>query len=201
MAERNRNYISDLQMIIENHVVDKKARETIDRLIDRIKRFQLSKCESKDKNREMVGTSVEPGVSMISGILDPTPESLDPAIHFRADEYNDEESLGIDDFRLIQIKIQFLNSDYVIIDEALFATNNVKQAVYDYLRKSAYIKKIGLYVNQKEIFLYSSKNGSLSVPVLDENMRGKKRLDEGVQGQLVKFYEEQIKQTMIELTG
>ena len=88
----------------------------------------------------------------------------------------------------------------MVIDEALFAVNNIRQAVYDYLCRGAFIKKIGLYVNEKDIFLYSSKNSSLSVAVLTPEMRKVKGLDKGVQGQLVTFYEEQIKKTMIELS-
>ena len=62
------------------------------------------------------------------------------------------------------------------------------------------IKKIGLYVNEKDVFLYSSKNTSLSVPVLTPEMRKIKKLNQGVQGQLITFYEEQIRKIMIELS-
>ena len=86
------------------------------------------------------------------------------------------------------------------MDEALFAVGNVKQAVYDYLNKRAYIKKIGLYMNGKDVFLFSSKNASLSVAVLTEQMKKVKRLDVGTQGALVEFYEEKIRKTMIEFT-
>ena len=135
-----------------------------------------------------------------TGEIDPTPESLDPNIRFKVTDYNDGVLVSVEDMQRIQIKIQFLNKNHVVVDEALFAVNNVRQAVYDYLCRGAFIKKIGLYVNEKDIFLYSSKNASLSVAVLTPEMRKIKNLDKGVQGQLVAFYEEQIKKIMIELS-
>ena len=137
---------------------------------------------------------------LFSGYIDPTPESLDPAIGFLAEDYNDGTIVTAEDLSHIQIKIQFQNKDEVIVDEALFAVGNVKQAVYDYLNKRAYVKKIGLYMNGKDVFLYSSKNASLSVAVLTEQMKKVKRLDVGTQGALVEFYEEKIRKTMIEFT-
>ncbi len=67
--------------------------------------------------------------------------------------------------------------------------------------RHAYIKKIGLYMNEKEVFLFTSKNGSLTIPVLDEKMRRIKHLDEGIQGEIVEFYEEKMKKLMVELAG
>lgn len=194
--------IEDLEQIMDNHMVDKEARRKLEELQQKIKYFREQDLFKGETGREeaVKPTYAPQGITEITGEIDPTPESLDPSINFKATEYNDGQMVSVEDMQRIQIKIQFLNQNHVITDEALFATSNVRQAVYDYLSKRAFIKKIGLYVNEKDIFLYSSKNASLSVSVLTPEMRKVKRLNQGIQGQLVTFYEEQIKKIMIELS-
>ena len=193
--------LEDLGQIMDNHIVDNLARRKLEELMQKIKYFseqELFKDEVGQAESTLGATQIVP--YHFTGEIDPTPESLDPNIHFKATEYNDGTLVTVEDMQRIQIKIQFLNKNHVVVDEALFAVNNVRQAVYDYLCRGAFIKKIGLYVNEKDIFLYSSKNASLSVAVLTPEMRKIKNLDKGVQGQLVAFYEEQIKKIMIELS-
>ena len=192
--------LEDLRQIMDNHIVDKAAKRKLEELMQKIKYFaeqELFKDEVSHTEQVQSFTSMQ---SRFSGEIDPTPESLDPNIRFKATDYNDGVLVSVEDMQRIQIKIQFLNQNHVVVDEALFAVNNIRQAVYDYLCRGAFIKKIGLYVSEKDIFLYSSKNSSLSVAVLTPEMRKIKNLDKGVQGQLVTFYEEQIKKTMIELS-
>ena len=192
--------LEDLRQIMDNHIVDKAAKRKLEELMQKIKYFaeqELFKDEVLHTEQVQSFTSMQ---SRFSGEIDPTPESLDPNIRFKATDYNDGVLVSVEDMQRIQIKIQFLNQNHVVVDEALFAVNNIRQAVYDYLCRGAFIKKIGLYVSEKDIFLYSSKNSSLSVAVLTPEMRKIKNLDKGVQGQLVTFYEEQIKKTMIELS-
>lgn len=192
--------LEDLRQIMDNHIVDKAAKRKLEELMQKIKYFaeqDLFKDEVSHTEQVQSFTSMQ---SRFSGEIDPTPESLDPNIRFKATDYNDGVLVSVEDMQRIQIKIQFLNQNHVVVDEALFAVNNIRQAVYDYLCRGAFIKKIGLYVREKDIFLYSSKNSSLSVAVLTPEMRKIKNLDKGVQGQLVTFYEEQIKKTMIELS-
>ena len=192
--------LEDLRQIMDNHIVDKAAKRKLEELMQKIKYFaeeDLFKEEVSHTEQVQSFTSMQ---SRFSGEIDPTPESLDPNIRFKATDYNDGVLVSVEDMQRIQIKIQFLNQNHVVVDEALFAVNNIRQAVYDYLCRGAFIKKIGLYVSEKDIFLYSSKNASLSVAVLTPEMRKIKNLDKGVQGQLVTFYEEQIKKTMIELS-
>lgn len=193
--------LEDLGQIMDNHMVEKNARKKLEELQQRIRYFGEQDLFKEEHIAEevMPPTFIKRPI-MMTGEIDPTPESLDPSINFKATEYNDGQMVSVEDMQRIQIKIQFLNQNHVITDEALFATSNVRQAVYDYLCKRAFIKKIGLYVNEKDIFLFSSKNASLSVAVLTPEMRKVKRLNQGVQGQLVTFYEEQIKKIMIELS-
>ena len=192
--------LEDLGQIMDNHIVDKAAKRKLEELMQKIKYFAEQDLFKEEVSHTEQVQSFTPMQSRFSGEIDPTPESLDPNIRFKATDYNDGVLVSVEDMQRIQIKIQFLNQNHVVIDEALFAVNNIRQAVYDYLCRGAFIKKIGLYVNEKDIFLYSSKNASLSVAVLTPEMRKVKGLDKGVQGQLVTFYEEQIKKTMIELS-
>lgn len=193
--------LEDLGQIMDNHMVEKNARKKLEELQQRIRYFgEQDLFKEESITEEVIPQAFIKQPIMMTGEIDPTPESLDPSIHFKATEYNDGQMVSVEDMQRIQIKIQFLNQNHVITDEALFATSNVRQAVYDYLCKRAFIKKIGLYVNEKDIFLFSSKNASLSVAVLTPEMRKVKRLNQGVQGQLVTFYEEQIKKIMIELS-
>lgn len=193
--------LEDLGQIMDNHMVEKNARKKLEELQQRIRYFgEQDLFKEESITEKVIPQAFIKQPIMMTGEIDPTPGSLDPSIHFKATEYNDGQMVSVEDMQRIQIKIQFLNQNHVITDEALFATSNVRQAVYDYLCKRAFIKKIGLYVNEKDIFLFSSKNASLSVAVLTPEMRKVKRLNQGVQGQLVTFYEEQIKKIMIELS-
>lgn len=193
--------LEDLGQIMDNHIVDGKAKRKLEELMQKIRYFaEQGLFKEEMSHSEQMHPYMPASQRQITGELDPTPESLDPNIRFKATDYNDGMLVSVEDMQHIQIKIQFLNQNHVIVDEALFAVNNIRQAVYDYLCRGAFIKKIGLYVNEKDIFLYSSKNASLSVAVLTPEMRKIKNLDKGVQGQLVTFYEEQIKKTMIELS-
>ena len=220
MEEKSRNYIEDLELLMSHHIVEKRAKEMVQELVQRIKYFSDEKMFEKESakvqdsnNSVNVGASFESQVSRneqvqlqfnyqprMTGMVDITPESIDPAIAFSAEDYNDEATITADDLSHIQIKIQFQNKDRVIVDEALFTVMNVKRAVYDYLNRDAFIKKIGLYINGKDVFLYSSKNGSLSVPVLTEQMKRIKKLNQGTQGELIEFYEDKIRRIMIGFT-
>lgn len=193
--------LEDLEQIMDNHMVESNAKRKLEELQQKIKYFgEQGLFEEEPTVDETIPPEVIRKPFIMTGEIDPTPESLDPSINFKATEYNDGQMVSVEDMQRIQIKIQFLNQNHVITDEALFATSNIRQAVYDYLCKRAFIKKIGLHVNEKDIFLYSSKNASLSVAVLTPEIRKVKRLNQGVQGQLVTFYEEQIKKIMIELS-
>ncbi len=113
---------------------------------------------------------------------------------------NDGRLVGFEDFSRLMIKMQCLDANEVLVDEAIYATGNIKAAVKEYLSRRAYVKRIGLLADTKEIYLYASRNGALSVPILTEQIKKIKGIDEGAEAQLVQFYEEQIKKLMIELS-
>lgn len=206
MEEKSRNYVDDLELLMSHHIVEKRAKDMLQDLIQRIRYFSDEKLFEENGKVESIAKNEEEAVHMrmqptrMSGFIDITPESVDPAIGFMAEDYNDGVIITAEDLSHIQIKIQFQNKERVIVDEALFTVANVKRAVYDYLNRDAFIKKIGLYINGKDVFLYSSKNGSLSVAVLTEQMKRIKKLNQGTQGELIEFYEEKIRKTMIEFT-
>lgn len=183
MNEKNHNYISDLEIILEHHIVDEKAKEDILECIHKMKCFNDANITT---NKEEPAEMLEKGTKTFPNFFD-------------VKNYNDQLSVTTEDLSNIQIKIQFLNKECNVLDEALFSTSNMKRAVFDYLNRKAYIKKIGLYMNNKDIFLYSSKNGSTSVMVLCDDIRKIKNLDQGIQGKLVDFYEEKIREVMIEM--
>lgn len=192
MEEKNLSYIDDLELLLSHHIVDKKAKDRLVELIHKIKYFADEKTFEK-------GEMVKEKEVTVTGHIDLTPKVNEVQIF--PEDHNDENIVTADDMAKVQIKIQFLNKDHVIVDEALFVVSNVKKAVFDYLNKDAYIKKIGLMVNEKDVFLYSSKNGSLSVPLLTEQVKRIKGLNRGTQGELIEFYEDKIKRTMIEFTS
>lgn len=178
MNERGRNYIDDLELIIKHHVVNEKAKNVLQELIYRIQGFSDEQVLEEDNQDE----------------------KKDNDVYLQAKDYKTMTAVETEDSSYIQIKIQFQNKDYAIIDEAIFAVGNVKKAVYDYLKGDSYIKKIGVRMKEKDVFLYSSKNASLSVPILTEEIKRIKNLDAGMQGQIIAFYEDQIGKIMIELT-
>lgn len=154
----NEKYLDSLNLILENHMVDKKAKERIKDLIHRIKFFLEPELVEEEQSEGLVITPK--------------------------------------DFEEAQIKIQFSNDSGEVTDEATFACSNIQKAVADYMNKSAYIKKIGLKLKDKEIYLYGAKAGSLSVLLLTDKKKEIRGVAEGVQSQLVDFYVEQIKKLM-----
>ena len=184
---------------MSHHIVEPRAKDMLQELIQKIRYFNDEK--QFEKNMPIVQEKEEEvQLTKMSGLLDATPETVDMAVAFSLEEYNDGVAITADDLSHIQIKIQFQNKERVIVDEALFAVANAKRATYDYLNRDAFIKKIGLYMNGKDVFLFSSKNGSLSVPVLTEQMKNIKKLNQGMQGELIEFYEDKIRKIMIEFT-
>lgn len=177
MNEQSQKYIDDLELIIQHHAVNKKARNALQDLIQKIK-FFAGKEDTKDEIKAEKNEDV----------------------YLPAKDCKELNALIVEEHGNIQVKIQFQNKENIIIDEALFAVSNLKKAVSDYLKRKAYIKKIGISMSGKDVFLYASKNESLSVTVLTMEMKKIKYVELGIQEQLIDFYEDQIKNIMIELT-
>lgn len=97
-SEKNLNYLGDLQIILDNHVICSEAKEKIGQLQEEIRYFHGKEEEA---------------------------------------EYIEETPV---DFLGAKVIIQFLKEEKVI-DEALFTSENLEQAVYDYLTRKAEVKK------------------------------------------------------------
>lgn len=97
-SEKNLNYLGDLQIILDNHVIYSEAKEKIGQLQEEIRYFHGKEEEA---------------------------------------EYIEETPV---DFLGAKVIIQFLKEEKVI-DEALFTSENLEQAVYDYLTRKAEVKK------------------------------------------------------------
>ena len=53
---------------------------------------------------------------------------------------------------MMQIVVQILNQDREVVDEAVYAGNNIKQALYDYSTRDAVIKRLGFRNNGQDMF-------------------------------------------------
>lgn len=139
--ESNEGYISDLKLIIDNHIVDAGAKEDLDELIRKIREF--NKRESDDK--------------MVDEVQQKLPaEVVAPVPSFDGTGYV-PQMYGMPAFPVVnqgimQIVIQILNQDREIVDEALYAGDNIRQALYDYSTKDAYIKRLGFRNNGTDVF-------------------------------------------------
>lgn len=91
----------------------------------------------------------------------------------------------------VPIKIQIVDEDGAIEDEATFAGTNLLSAVSGYMKQSAYIKKLGVIIDGKEEYLFIARNGLVPVALLNPE-------DEG---EVLRGYEKSILRTMIHLTG
>lgn len=127
-SEKNLNYLGDLQIILDNHVISSEAKEKIGQLQEEIRYFHGKEEEA---------------------------------------EYIEETPV---DFLGAKVIIQFLKEEKVK-DEALFTSENLEQAVYDYLTRKAEVKKIGIDRNGERVFLFICRNGSVSIPVINRKMK------------------------------
>ena len=141
IRESNEGYINDLKLIIDNHIVDAGAKEDLEELIRKISKFNQRK--SDDKATEEVQQK-QPA------------EVLAQVSSFDRAEYV-PQMYGMPAFPvmnqgMMQIVIQILNQDREIVDEALYAGDNIRQALYDYSTKDAYIKRLGFRNNGTDVF-------------------------------------------------
>ena len=156
------DYQENLQLILENHVTDEKAKDKLCDLITKLKYFLEPEIREAEKENGIV--------------------------------------IMPKDFEEAKIKIRFQDRNIEVTDEAIFASGNLKQAVSDYMSRPASMKKIGLILNEKEIYLFGAKEGAVSIPLLNDKTKEMRGLNDGVVGQMVSFYEEQMKREMTDYT-
>ena len=149
MNEKYRNYVDDLELIINNHMVDADARERVQELILRMKTFHEElKEEEKEPEPEAVEEIKQEEKQVVSHPVQPVVERQwiqQPAmIPFSI-------PMGMNQGTM-QVVIQILNQNMEVLDEALYAGNNIKQALYDFETRDASIKRLGLRNNGTDVF-------------------------------------------------
>lgn len=136
IAENNEPYIDDLNLIIENHIVDDEARTELVALKQKILDFH--KKELPEPKKEAASTKQD----MVTI----------PMMNFGMYPQMGMPMIPMVNQGMMQIVIQILNEDREIVDEALYAGQNMKQAFLDYQHRDGYIKRIGFRNNGQDVF-------------------------------------------------
>lgn len=185
MEKKSGSYADDLGLILENHIVDSNAREELYALTEYINGFGESDNAEYDNPEHKIESS---------------------SLQYRNNtctvdlyQMNDMQVISSEDVGYVQLKVQFQNENYETMDEATFIPDNIAQAVYDYMNRDAYVKKIGFCMNEKDVFVFAIINDGESVRLLTDEIKRQKQIDEGLIGQLVNLYEEKIEKVMKEI--
>ena len=185
MEKKGGSYADDLGLILENHIVDCNAREELYALTEYINGFGESDNAEYDNPEQKIESS---------------------SLQYRNNtctvdlyQMNDMRVISSEDVGYVQLKVQFQNENYETMDEATFIPDNIAQAVYDYMNRDAYVRKIGFCMNEKDVFVFAIINDGESVRLLTDEIKRQKQIDEGLIGQLVNLYEEKIEKVMKEI--
>lgn len=185
MEKKGGSYADDLGLILENHIVDCNAREELYALTEYINGFGESDNAEYDNPEQKIESS---------------------SLQYRNNtctvdlyQMNDMRVISSEDVGYVQLKVQFQNENYETMDEATFIPDNIAQAVYDYMNRDAYVRKIGFCINEKDVFVFAIINDGESVRLLTDEIKRQKQIDEGLIGQLVNLYEEKIEKAMKEI--
>lgn len=130
IAEDNEAYCSDIELIISNHIVDAGAKDDLEKLIADIKHFHEK--EETTLQTEVISEPVE--------VLPQMPVQ------------------GATQNNYMQIVIQLLDGKREVIDEALYASDNIRQALLDFERKDACVKRLGFRNNGVDVFCKEEVN-------------------------------------------
>lgn len=185
MEKKGGSYADDLGLILENHIVDSNAREELYALTEYINGFGESDNAEYDNPEQKIESS-----SLQYGNNNCTVDLY---------QMNDMRVISSEDVGYVQLKVQFQNENYETMDEATFIPDNIAHAVYDYMNRDAYVKKIGFCMNEKDVFVFVIINDGESVRLLTDEIKRQKQIDEGLIGQLVNLYEEKIEKVMKEI--
>jgi len=142
VKEKHGNYIDDLNLIMDNHICDEAARADLTELIQKIKDFNKP-AEVKEVKKEEVEV-LPPRQSFEMYQVMPQMYGM-PMMPMNVNQ-------GV-----MQIVIQILNKELEVVDEALYASGNINQALFDYQSKGGYIKRLGFRNNGQDIFCKEEK--------------------------------------------
>lgn len=134
------SYVNDIELIIANHVVDEDARLELEELEARITHFHVKKEPEKLVVSEEEKLPISPTYDL------PLPMYCFPQAAMPVPQ------IPVVNQGMMQIVVQILNQDREVVDEAVYAGNNIKQALYDYSTRDAVIKRLGFRNNGQDMF-------------------------------------------------
>ena len=134
VKECNANYLSDIDLILNNHIVDAGAKDDLEQLKGEIEHFH-KKVEIVD-DPVAICEQIE-NLSQITRQVVPQ--------EFTQNNY-------------LQLVIQLLDDKREVVDEALYASENISQALFDFERKDACIKRLGFRNNGVDVFYKEEVN-------------------------------------------
>lgn len=135
ICEKNQIYLEDIVLILNNHIADEEAKNDLLELKQKIAKFHQIKEPAEIQTIE---PKEEPVIVM-------------PNLSYSA--YNPQPfKMPVYPGGVMQIVVQILNQNHEVIDEALYAGGNIKQALYDYEEKDAQIKRLGFRSNGTDFF-------------------------------------------------
>ncbi len=134
------NYLADVDMILKNHIVVDEARTQLMELQQSMEHFRK---EEKQADIVVVEKEAEEIVSTPPLVQIPMFQAIQP-------QYVQQN--------MMQIVVQILDDKHEVLDEALYAGDNIRQALLDYERKDAYIKRLGFRNNGVDVFYKEEVN-------------------------------------------
>ncbi|MDO5292760.1 MAG: hypothetical protein Q4F05_08420 [bacterium] len=146
--DKSEGYLEDLELIIRHHMVYEQAKEEVQKLVNQIRAFNTKDICEEHLDKKEQKTQIETVAPVLPyGGVGCLPQT------FGIPAYPVGVNQG-----LMQIVIQILNQDKEIVDEALYAGTNIRQALYDYSTKEACIKRLGFRSNGADIFYKEEMN-------------------------------------------
>ncbi len=129
IVEDSTSYVSDIELILNNHIVDEGAKADLEQLKNDVVNFHKEKLEH------------------LPEVIEQPVEIFPPVLATEVTQNN-----------YMQIVIQLLDNKREVVDEALYASDNIKQALFDYERKEACVKRLGLRNNGVDVFYKEEVN-------------------------------------------
>lgn len=134
ISETAEAYLEDLQMILDNHIVCEEAKADMEELMRKIREFH--------KHDDLPAVKVEPKENIIA---EKTSPEVVPIAGYPL------QALPFLNQGMMQIVVQILNQEHEVVDEALYAGQNMKQAICDYNLRNGYIKRMGFRNNGQDL--------------------------------------------------
>lgn len=147
VKEKYGNYIDDLNLIMDNHFCDEDARADLAELKGKI--IELNKPE--EEQHPTVKTEAEV-VSQQNMDVFQIPQYAQVPQMYGMPMMPVNVNQGV-----MQVVIQILNRNGEVVDEALYAGNNIGQALYDYQSKNGFMKRLGFRNNGQDVFCKEEK--------------------------------------------